>query len=51
MNGHLVFDKAPDCVYMEDFDNRLAHIPIIKEDIKNVVTKEQMESIMYKVKE
>lgn len=43
VNRHLVFDKAPNCVYIEDNQNKLAHIPYTKEKIKSVVTKEQYE--------
>lgn len=49
VNGHLVFDKAPNCVYIEDNQNKLAHIPYTKEKIKSVVTKEQYEQNSYKL--
>ena len=51
VNGHLVFDKAPGCVYIEDNQNKLAHIPYTKDNIKSIVTKEQFESMAYKVVE
>lgn len=43
VNGHLVFDKNPEAVYIEDNQNKLAHIPLTKEDIKSIVTREQFE--------
>ena len=49
VNGHLVFDKAPNCVYIEDNQNKLAHIPYTKEKIKSVVTKEQYEQNSFKL--
>lgn len=49
VNGHLVFDKAPGCVYIEDNQNKLAHIPYTKDNIKSIVTKEQFESMEYRI--
>ena len=49
VNGHLVFDKAPGCVYIEDNQNKMAHIPYTQESIKSIVTKEQFESMEYKL--
>jgi hypothetical protein len=52
VNEHLVIDiaYAPEkAVYIEDTQNRMAHIPYTSNNIKSIVTKEQMEAIQYVV--
>lgn len=52
VNGHLVFDIAQvptKAIYIEDNQNKMAHIPYTNKDIKTIVTKEQFESIKYEV--
>ena len=54
VNGHFVFDIAytpKKAVYIEDNQNKLAHRPYTNEDIYSIVTKEQFESMEYKVGE
>ena len=50
VNEHLVIDKNPNAIYIEDSQNKLAHIPYTKKEIKSIVTKEQFEAIQYEVK-
>ena len=54
VNGHKVIDiaQAPKkAVYIEDSQNKMAHIPYTNNDIKSIVTKEQFESMEYKIEE
>ena len=49
VNGHRVFDKAPSCVYVENIENKINHIPITRDNLGTVLTKEQFESMEYKI--
>ena len=49
VNGHRVFDKTPECIYIEDASNKMAHIPYTIDNISSIVTKEQFESMKYEV--
>ena len=54
VNGHKVIDiaQAPKrAVYIENSQNKMAHIPYTNDDIKSIVTKEQFENCMYKIGE
>lgn len=52
VNGEKVIDIAQGkikAIYTQSQEQKLALIPIVKEQIESVVTKEQFESISYKV--
>lgn len=50
VNEHFVIDKNPNAIYIEDSQNKLAHIPYTKKEIKSIVTKEQFDAMKYEVK-
>lgn len=49
VNGHLVFDRCPDAVYIEDANWQGAHRPYCRCDISEILTKELMEENKYVV--
>ena len=52
VNGHKVIDIAKDQIrvlYYEDINQKYALIPMINKDIKSIVTREQFESMEYKI--
>ena len=51
VNGHKVFDKAPGCVYIENIENKINHIPITRDNLESVLSKELFESMNYKIGE
>ena len=53
VNGSKVIDiaqKPKKAIYVEDASQQCGLIPITKDSIKNIVTKEQFEAIQYEIK-
>ena len=52
VNGHKVIDVAKSQIrvlYYDDINQKYALIPMINKDIKSIVTREQFESMEYKI--